>query len=77
LQRVIDQVISDVEGAKIRSKEAYDETYSYRSDRTTPAAPTAPAAPAAPKPPAVGTVQDGYRFKGGNPADQKNWEKVK
>jgi hypothetical protein len=74
LQRVIDQVISDVEGAKIRSKEAYDETYSYRSDRTTPAAPTAPAAP---KPPAVGTVQDGYRFKGGNPADQKNWEKVK
>jgi hypothetical protein len=37
--------------------------------------PTAP--PAAPKPPAIGTVQEGYRFKGGNPADQKNWEKVK
>ena len=36
-----------------------------------------PAAPPAPKPPAVGTVQGGYRFKGGNPADQKNWEKVK
>lgn len=27
-------------------------------------------------PPAVGTVMDGYRFKGGNPADSKNWEKV-
>lgn len=27
-------------------------------------------------PPAVGTIQDGYRFKGGNPADQKNWEPV-
>jgi hypothetical protein len=26
--------------------------------------------------PAVGTVMQGYRFKGGNPADQKNWEKV-
>jgi hypothetical protein len=71
LQRVLDQTILDIEGAKQRSKEAYDETYSYRSDRT------APAAPPAPKPPAVGTVQDGYKFKGGNPADAKNWEKVK
>jgi hypothetical protein len=39
--------------------------------------PQAPTARNAPKAPAVGTVQDGYRFKGGNPADAKNWEKVK
>jgi hypothetical protein len=26
--------------------------------------------------PAVGTVMQGYRFKGGNPADRNNWEKV-
>jgi hypothetical protein len=26
--------------------------------------------------PPVGTVMQGYRFKGGNPADRNNWEKV-
>jgi len=30
----------------------------------------------APQPPRAGEVRSGYRFKGGNPADQKNWEKV-
>jgi hypothetical protein len=33
--------------------------------------------PGAPNAPAVGIVKDGYKFKGGNPADQNNWEKVK
>lgn len=38
----------------------------------------APAKPAEPKPaaPKPGTVVDGYRFKGGNPADKANWEKM-
>lgn len=34
------------------------------------------AAPATGGAPAVGTVQGGYRFKGGNPADRNNWEPV-
>lgn len=28
------------------------------------------------RPPQVGAVVDGYRFKGGNPADQNNWERA-
>jgi hypothetical protein len=38
---------------------------------------SAPAgAPAGGAAPAVGTIMQGYRFKGGNPADKNNWEKV-
>jgi len=36
-----------------------------------PAGTTAPAQGGAPQP---GSVMDGYRFKGGNPADKSNWE---
>lgn len=43
----------------------------------TNAPPAAPAAPAgAPVPPKPNEVRDGYRFKGGNPADPQSWEKV-
>lgn len=36
----------------------------------------AASAPSAQIPPSVGTVMQGYRFKGGDPSDKKNWEKV-
>ena len=35
------------------------------------------ATPSAKIPPAVGTVMEGYKFKGGDPSDKNNWEKVK
>ncbi len=41
-----------------------------------PASAGAAAPPAAGGPPKPGDLQDGYRFKGGDPADQKNWELV-
>ena len=37
---------------------------------------TLPGASSSGKVPAVGAVMNGYKFKGGNPADKNNWEKV-
>lgn len=38
--------------------------------------PAAAAVPEAPTTPTPGTVMDGYRFNGGDPADQRNWTPV-
>lgn len=58
----IDRLIQDAQGDLGRLKNAPLET---------PAAPQA-AAPG----PQIGTVEDGYRFKGGDPADPANWEPI-
>lgn len=44
VKKALDTAISDVEGARVRSREAFSETYSYREQ------PSAAPAPAAPKP---------------------------
>jgi hypothetical protein len=48
-----------------------------RSQIRTPSIKPAGGTPqAAPSGPAVGAVIKGYKFKGGNPADPKSWEKA-
>lgn len=54
------------------------DQFTFSGGGTTPAASTeAPAVtPRRPAPPQPGTVQDGYRFKGGDPANAQNWERL-
>jgi soluble lytic murein transglycosylase-like protein len=55
------------------SPEAIEEAAGFRFGETPPAS---PAAGGRPPPPEVGAIQQGHRFKGGDPADPKSWEKV-
>lgn len=52
-----------------------DVPYIRNADGTLKKAIQSSAAPAIAPPPKTGTVVDGYKFKGGNPSDKKNWEK--
>jgi len=71
---------SQVEAAKGYLDKRYGLTTSPGAPATEVPGPTPPsktATPSAPGVPKIGTIEGGYRFKGGNPADPKNWEKVK
>jgi hypothetical protein len=58
-------------------KTDFDTKYLSESGRQTAHTPAAqPAKPSDRLAPAKGAVQDGYRFKGGDPAKPENWEKV-
>ena len=64
--------------AKTRAGRAWtpklDEAANTLFGPTAEAAAKAPAATTSPK---VGAIDDGYRFKGGDPKNPKNWEKVR
>lgn len=71
--RAIDE---EREAKKSRNEEQYYKGIETLGGSVVPrgSAPPPPSAPTSgPKP---GTVEDGYRFKGGDPANPKNWEKV-
>jgi hypothetical protein len=65
--------------AKTTGKTWADLAASWFAGNKAQAAPT-PAPTAAPggatAPPKIGDVVQGYKFKGGDPADPKNWEQV-
>lgn len=70
LARFLPQPTDDAPEIKDKMK-AFDKYLVAKESGTTKKKPAA-ATPSGPK---IGTVQDGYRFKGGNPADPSSWEK--
>lgn len=60
----------DVQATKI---EAFLRQTGFRPRGGASTSPTAPPPSGAPRP---GEIRNGYRFKGGNPADRNSWEKV-
>lgn len=61
------RIIDDIENAYVKG--------AGMPKKNAPGGGAPAAAPGKPAAPSVGTIQDGYRFKGGNPADKANWEK--
>ena len=59
-----------------QEQQAYLDAYSKDQGYKTPKVPK-PVPATTGSSPKVGTIEDGHRFKGGDPADRNNWEKVK
>jgi len=57
-----------IEAMKIQAGPGAKEIEKFGAGSKTSAAPSGP--------PKIGSVQEGYKFKGGDPADPKNWEKL-
>jgi hypothetical protein len=77
-QAEVAAIDSQIEAERQKLIEEYRQTRaSGITSKGAPGAAPAGAAPAgAPKGPRPGTIQDGYRFKGGDPANPTSWERV-
>jgi len=77
---VMETMNAEMQNARAAAHESRKRVSDQMRNLGTGAPDTGGAAPAAgagkPAPRAVGTVKGGYRFKGGNPADKANWERV-
>lgn len=70
MQDSLREIIKYADDAKDRVRGAYN--MKYADNPRTQNQPAAIGGPAAPK---VGEIKNGFRYKGGNPADKNNWEK--
>lgn len=67
-KKQLHEILSYTEGAKGRLR----DTYNMKHKTGEPV----PMSPSSGKGPSVGTVDGGYRFKGGDPSKPESWEKV-
>lgn len=74
-EKALDDLTTYVEGMEGRLNDAFRRQYGDQANEVLGA--PAQAQPQQRRGPAVGTVQDGYRFKGGDPSKPESWEKVK
>jgi hypothetical protein len=70
------RLLADIAEINQRKDNMYTQYRSYVTDRLGIDTPDFSGAAPKSNAPAVGTVKDGFKFKGGNPGDPKSWEKV-
>lgn len=71
------KIIQWGDGVKQRLQAAYNQDYGSLPLPNAGAQPTTNVAPPRPTAPKIGEIRDGYRYKGGDPADEANWFKMK